>query len=132
MDDKMSKSLPLHIREAFDLSRDQLTAIESDLLDAVYVEGRQRATVAFREKLCVKHNISMEALVEAIEIFNADNADYFYDDYDEEELEDRLLARLETGCSRAEQEGRYDPDAIGPLTIVSARPKAPPKPKATP
>jgi hypothetical protein len=116
-------------------SDDQRAAIESDLYEAVYVDGRQRATVAFREKLCVKHNISMEALVEAIETFNTDCADYFNDagcDHDEEEFEDRLLARLETGCSRAEKEGRYNPDAIGPLTIVSARPKAPPRPKVKP
>jgi hypothetical protein len=129
MDHEISKDHPLHIRDAFDLSDNQRDAIESDLHEAVYAFGRQRATVAFREKLCVKHNVSMAAIVDAIESFNDDNADYFGDDdeYDDEEFEDRLLARLETGCSLAEQEGRYDPSAKGPLIIVNARPKAPKK-----
>jgi hypothetical protein len=90
-------------------SDDQLTAIKYDLFDAVYVEGRQRATVAFREKLCAKHNISMEALVEAIEMFNAEEG-YDYDEEEEEEVFE------------------YCPL----LTIVRARPKVPPKPKDTP
>jgi hypothetical protein len=134
MDNQVNKDQPLQIREFFDLSDDQLQAIEIDLHEAVYVNGRQRATVAFREKLCVKHNISMKTLGEVIDNFNDDNAYYFGDDdeYDDEEFEDRMLARLETGCSLAEQEGRFDPCAKGPLTIIRARSKAPEKEKVKP
>jgi hypothetical protein len=94
--------------------------LDADLYEACFINGRQRATVAFCNMLCAKYGIDMEWMYAFIEQWNHDNAPLPGDDSDD--LADRLFASLQTGCSQIELEDRYDEFGfVALLTIVRAR-----------